>query len=1033
MWGAFTPLSLPYSWGYRDGRDAYTPELGCTKNGLGTNYSTDYCYLKFDGTNDSLVIQLAEAPTSLSYYIMRNGTYTGTFVVQESANGSSYSALASYTSLNTTATYQSHTLKSTTRYLKFKYVSKTQGNVGLGTITISAKCHTIDVTSGSAVILPAGSTTYSGGDWGDAGAPTTYPSSATAYTIGTGSYCVTLTKAADYSRNSNGLQFQASNGVLLIEDIASNYGVDVEILIGNGSGFSIALDGTTTLTGQDAGTRTISTTSTSADLTISKPTSGAGNVKYIKITPKSAPISCSDDPSIDDAQLNGSFNSGGVTSLTNTVSFSTTSCDPKTNCEWQDYGFVWGTSASPTVSNTKMQKGTSGTATSWDMTSPSTFTVDNTYKVRAYGKNGKTGAEFVYSASDLSFTPRSVAFNSNGGSAVATKYIKSGGTITSPGAPATPKTGYTFDSWRTDAGLGTEVNFSNAVNASTTYYAKWNAKQCTVTFDKGSGSGGDNSVTATYDAAMPTVAVPTKTDFIFGGYWDGEGGTGNQYYKADGTSNANWNKNTTSNTTLYANWTEHTYTNYRTLCSTPKRTIYLDATEFGDASGAQFGIYSWENADGTNNLLAEEFMELTEDCRGHIYVGEIPEDHDRLIFLRNSNTATQPVKDAGSYLWNKTVDITVPADDDFFIIASGGAGNTYTGTWDDYTANYTVTFSKNGISTTSVWTSDQCIVSGGKVTDPNITPLAMGKTFGGWYQEAGATNAWVFNMNTVSAATTIYAKWNNVATKTIYLNADATLSGDKKWDADNVTLFAHAYINGTSLYTDVKAGAAISTCQPHVYSFVIPGNATHVTFARCATGTEVGGIIWEGGSKNVYNQFTCAVEASKDEYRVTGWDAGSLQSSAFTPTTYTISYAAGTNGSGSKANESKSCDVAFTLPNTQVFTRDDYTMDGWATSDGGDKVYELGGSYTTNADQTFYPHWAACDLYTVTLNVNGSAWKTWTQGSCGASIDLSSYQDAPACGGGYTLVGWSTHLHILRKPIQPFTRYIVIRLLLVQE
>ena len=42
-----------------------------------------------------------------------------------------------------------------------------------------------------------------------------------------------------------------------------------------------------------------------------------------------------------------------------------------------------------------------------------------------------------------------------------------------------------------------------------------------------------------------------------------------------------------------------------------------------------------------------------------------------------------------------------------------------------------------------------------------------------------------------------------------------------------------------------------------------------------------------------------------------------------------------------------------------VLTRPGYTHDGWATSSGGAKVYELGGSYSGNADLDLYPHWVA--------------------------------------------------------------------------
>lgn len=414
-----------------------------------------------------------------------------------------------------------------------------------------------------------------------------------------------------------------------------------------------------------------------------------------------------------------------------------------------------------------------------------------------------------------------------------------------------------------------------------------------------------------------------------------------------------------------------TYSNYTTNCVN-MIPVYLDAYHFGDTDGAKFAIYSWRNADASDNKLSDAFMTKVEDCYyGHLYEGEMPDNHDRVIFLRNASAAASPVKDGANKL-NQTVDITTEANKDFFTIASGGAGNAYTGSWGVYTPNYAVTFDKNGVTSTSTWPSDQCKASGEKVTDPNITPLAMGKTFVGWYQEAEGTNAWVFNTNTVSAATTIYAKWNDVATKTIYLDASADLPADpsnKKWDADNVVLFARAYIDETSIGTNVKATSAISSCQPHVYQFVIPGNATHVSFARCATGTTELPAEWT--NPPVYNQITGkTVENGKDHYVIDGWGSATLQSSAFTPVSYTITYNAGTNGTGSRANDSKLCGVAFTLPNSQVFTRNGYTMDGWATSDGGDKVYDLGESYTTDANLNLYPHWTEA-TYTVTLTTNG--------------------------------------------------------------
>ncbi len=81
-----------------------------------------------------------------------------------------------------------------------------------------------------------------------------------------------------------------------------------------------------------------------------------------------------------------------------------------------------------------------------------------------------------------------------------------------------------------------------------------------VTFGKNGGTGGDNYVTATYGAAMPTPrTAPKLSGWTFAGYWDtlalDEKGNpkGKQYYDASMKSVRAWDK--TSATTLWAKWT----------------------------------------------------------------------------------------------------------------------------------------------------------------------------------------------------------------------------------------------------------------------------------------------------------------------------------------------------------------------------------------------------------------------------------------------------------------------------------------------
>jgi len=118
--------------------------------------------------------------------------------------------------------------------------------------------------------------------------------------------------------------------------------------------------------------------------------------------------------------------------------------------------------------------------------------------------------------------------------------------------------------------------------------------------------------------------------------------------------------------------------------------------------------------------------------------------------------------------------------------------------------------------------------------------------------------------------------------------------------------------------------------------------------------------------------------------------------------TYTITYDKGTYGTGDIVAGQKNHGVAFTL-SSEKFTRAGYEQTGWATSDGGIKAYELGGSYTDNADITLYPVWEEAK-YTVIYNVNGGgscATESATQPTVGATLTLPT-----PTWDGYAFDGW---------------------------
>lgn len=118
---------------------------GFTATGLGSDYSSEP-KLKFDTTGDKLVLHFTGVPGKLGYKLKWNssGTVTfGTFVVEVSEDGDNYTTLKEYTSTEITITKAEIEEKdidvpSSTQYIKWTYTKKNSGNIGLGSITLTA-------------------------------------------------------------------------------------------------------------------------------------------------------------------------------------------------------------------------------------------------------------------------------------------------------------------------------------------------------------------------------------------------------------------------------------------------------------------------------------------------------------------------------------------------------------------------------------------------------------------------------------------------------------------------------------------------------------------------------------------------------------------------------------------------------------------------------------------------------------------------------------------------------------------------------
>lgn len=109
--------------------------------------------------------------------------------------------------------------------------------------------------------------------------------------------------------------------------------------------------------------------------------------------------------------------------------------------------------------------------------------------------------------------------------------------------------GTSGDPWYATQGDSTTLNI----------YTAW--QTYTVTLDQQGGSGGTTSVNITYNTAQgdyPSITLPTRSGYTFGGYYTSTGGRGTQYYNSSGNSVRTFQ--IASNTTWYAYWIPNNYT-----------------------------------------------------------------------------------------------------------------------------------------------------------------------------------------------------------------------------------------------------------------------------------------------------------------------------------------------------------------------------------------------------------------------------------------------------------------------------------------
>ena len=113
-----------------------------------------------------------------------------------------------------------------------------------------------------------------------------------------------------------------------------------------------------------------------------------------------------------------------------------------------------------------------------------------------------------------------------------------------------------------------------------------------------------------------------------------------------------------------------------------------------------------------------------------------------------------------------------------------------------------------------------------------------------------------------------------------------------------------------------------------------------------------------------------------------------------------VTYQPGENGDGNAVTDVKFYNDALTLRGA-LFTRTGHTQVGWATTDGGEKIYGFDDVYTQNEALTLYPVWNT-NKYTITFDTAGGSEIAPITQDYGTVITAPEAPERE----GYTFIGW---------------------------
>lgn len=321
---------------------------------------------------------------------------------------------------------------------------------------------------------------------------------------------------------------------------------------------------------------------------------------------------------------------------------------------------------------------------------------------------------------------------------------------------ASDVTGYDFVNWTTSSGsisitsptsrTGAQVKFTSFTSATIT--ANYTPHTYSITYNNmtGATNHASNPSTYTIESENITLYAPTKTGYLFGGWYTNAELTTPVTAIAAGSH---------ENKVFYAKWTAITISEVSASPSSGSTGVQTMTVSFKTNVPRNSGYY----------YRIAEFGGANAGTTGGGFHsnGNLISSGDASTLITSGSFSTINFTSTGVY----TSAIEIYTDGPFTVqkrvTFTYGAGN-----------YYTVSFDLQGHGSSI---SSQSILSGGKATAPSPAPTATGYTFGGWYKEPACTNAWNFSTETVTSDKTLYAKWTANVYR-ITLNDNSGEGGD---------------------------------------------------------------------------------------------------------------------------------------------------------------------------------------------------------------------------------------------------------------